>query len=360
MIVRKSFCNLFCMFLLVFSASGMGFGETGDTYSVVLENVESKPFIFALDPKGLAGANPRTSYFYGKIGNFLKNLSESDSGNLKLFIVKGGKSLQLDNLLVGEHLAVGYFDENPEEGKLINGEVPVRVIGITVKRGMERRVIRIEGEPVLLKIKRPEGLSLVSMEEMTSSMMKMGKDRWKDIPKLLSFSGNFLPLYFYRDDTSGYNKMHISLSRFWNRGGTGIDYLKLFRKGDALYILLESKEKISEAVSYFFYIYEERADKSNSATLELKPLIGGKMGGIVLWLDEGNGAGKPLYVGDVTVEGKILEGKVDLKKIPGWLSGSSFEGVSADFSSCYYDSEVGTYEEFPLATLYLKDIPVEF
>ncbi len=341
--------RIFFVFLILFLFSlYFVFGEAGsfDGYSAILTNADrNEPFYFILDPEGLYGANPYTPWFYGRVLSFFKGQYENlDS---KFRVIEPGEAIKINNLLRGMHIIVGFFYNS------VGNLYPIKVVSIEAwGDGKEIKRYVVNREPVIIAVAKGSGLL---------KRFRPEPPKWRGVSSLVSFSYGFKPLFYFtgsfdRNARVGGNpeKKMIAYAHYWAHGGTGLRLVKVYidSSGKRINFYINSRNNFKENTSIFLYIYKRGSKKINDYTIEIKPLFHMRSGGVLLWE---RGKGKPLYLGDLKIDGNNLEGSIAISKLP-W---DDSENIYFELSSCYFDYTSSIYEEFPLTTIDAKNIEVK-
>jgi len=332
----KKYITIIFIFLSLFPLSA-------ENKSITITNSELSPFYFVVDPEELADINPAGPVpIYGLISKFFGSTDRS----IVFSRIDPGETQTIRNLYPGDHLIVGFFKK---ENAL---RYPAGVFGITVRYGTSGVNYILHEKPVLLTVSSNRGILknyFISRENefpVAASAEAMAA---------ASFTAGSKPSYFtlnYR----GTDRVHaISDSGFWGKGGTNLHFFRILAvKRGIIPLRLESYTGFLDNVSYFLYFYTVRNTKeTNRYTIEIKPLFkGSPKGFIVLWR---KGIKNPDIIGFTRTNGLNMYGEIDIKKIPAGLFDFPSKTLSFDLTSCYFDEEEGTYEEFFLASIRLTN-----
>jgi hypothetical protein len=176
------------------------------------------------------------------------------------------------------------------------------------------------------------------------------------LAEIAHFSPTFSPVVFTREAGKDFSVHPISESRYWNRNGTRIAAVSGSRSYDALVLQITSSSGFSKDVSYFFYLFSSRTlGQENSYTVEIKPIVAGRTGGIALLWKKGQKL--PLSIGKVEIDDFSCLFTAQRADIPDELNTNMGDDASADFTAGYFDAPAGMYEEFYYVTLPLSGFP---
>lgn len=175
---------------------------------------------------------------------------------------------------------------------------------------------------------------------------------WQDLPAVASFGEQYDPYYFNRETAGRRETLTVDRSVYWKRGGTQLREIKGILQEDGLYLCIGAQTLFAPQLSIFGYVHLGRQPgQLNRYTLELLPSRRKDGGVVALWSQDG----KAIEAGELVNSGPLLEGRIDLAKIPPDLASAAGQ-ISIDVTTCYYEAASGTYEEFYFTTLYLADL----
>ena len=84
--------------------------------------------------------------------------------------------------------------------------------------------------------------------------------------------------FFTRESKGTFTVLPISGSRAWTQTGTRVTGLSGALENGTLRVSLTVAGGFSQNVSYFFYVFANRAEKENRIALELRPRAGAAAG----------------------------------------------------------------------------------
>ena len=179
--------------------------------------------------------------------------------------------------------------------------------------------------------------------------------------EVASFSATYSPVVFTRESRAGFAVLPLAQSRYWGEPGTRLDSLEGLLRDGVLELTLKTQDGFSPDVSYFFYLFGERAlGRENAVTIELLPLARDGRGACVLWQKAGESSkarAVPRFVGQVTTFGRSCSLALALADLPAEALAAVGDNPSMDLSSCRYDGSKAVFEEFYFTTLHLADFP---
>ena len=183
-----------------------------------------------------------------------------------------------------------------------------------------------------------------------------------DLPaEIASFSATYSPVVFTRESRAGFAVLPLAQSRYWGEPGTRLDSLEGQLRDGVLELTLKTQDGFSPDVSYFFYLFGERAlGRENAVTIEILPMARDGRGACVLWqkTDASSKARAiPRFVGTVTTFGRSCSLVLALADLPAEALAAVGDNPSMDLSSCRYDGTQAVFEEFYFTTLQLADFP---
>jgi hypothetical protein len=174
---------------------------------------------------------------------------------------------------------------------------------------------------------------------------------WQDIPALAAFTRYFNPYYFNRESGAARQRLTIDRSVYWDRGGTRLREIKGTIGEEAFFFYIGADTNFARELSIYGYVYEDRS-RRNRFALELMPARTSDGGYVALWSDDG----EVTEVGVLRNTSFFLECRIPWSELPSELKGANLRELSIDITTCYYEAASGTYEEFYLTTLYLRDL----
>jgi hypothetical protein len=332
---------------------------------VLLNNPESSPFHFVLDPPELASFDPGSSVFASVVYDYF--LETPVSGPTLFRTLAPGATLQLKDLAEGTHLLVGFFELPGRR------DYPVRIMQLLAGGGMAERLYSVYAQPSLFRARagrgRLAGFPQAGSEQAPPSGLEAGAAGasrgqlglaidndfadWEAIPVLRSFA-DYTPRTFLREQIGGGRiELPLEQSRYWQKAGTGLYELKIVDNGPNLYLFLSTRSAMAEGLSIYLY-FQDAQDREgeNRVTVELLPATGTKAGLVALWV-KGHG---PVAAGTLASGVFFLEAALDKATIYGALA-SGPQGGSLELTTGFHDRSSLSYEEFYYTRLALKDLP---
>ena len=173
---------------------------------------------------------------------------------------------------------------------------------------------------------------------------------WIKIPDLVKFSAAYSPGNFSRETGGKQETRKIGESLFWKKGGCQIETVKAFLEDRYLFFMLSSLTEMTEGLSYFFYLFDDR--KANGKRLTVEVPIRKNSGPVFLWLP---GSKNPVTVGSYVRGAFLLEAQIDFGLLPEGIDRDAWSDPSIDLTSCFFDG--GHSEEFFFTTFMARDIP---
>ncbi|HEC61247.1 MAG TPA: hypothetical protein ENI27_03220 [bacterium] len=324
----------------------------GQDNSVLLKNPEQSTFHYIVDPPDLTVFDPSSSIFTSVLFDYFAEGEENFNA------ISANQVQRLENLSEGDHMLVGFFELADAR------EYPVRLLKFQFGGSISERQYTIHREPILLYAQVGRG-KLRGFETSTPAVAaaKTGASvhieidddfsDWEDIPLLASFSNEFRPRSFSREQYGAdFKPFRIDLAKHWNDGGTALAEIKAVADLERIYFYLSTYSVMSENLSIYLYIHPSRQlGQENPLTLEIVPAAGENRPGIVVLWDR---EAKPEIVGSLESGGFFMEASIEK---------DAFEiskYATIDLTTCYYDRRGLYYEEFFFETLFITDIlPVE-
>jgi hypothetical protein len=158
---------------------------------------------------------------------------------------------------------------------------------------------------------------------------------------------------FTRETAGSFDVLPVGQSRGWALTGTRIARLEGARDASGLHLALTVPGGFSEKVSYFLYVFTNRASGATSdMTLEIEPRANGSRAACLLWK---NGGDRPVLLGAATTTGDTVE--VDIGGDAAQAAPLFAANASADLTAGWYDKALGSWEEFYYTTVALADVP---
>lgn len=341
--------------LLAWAAASAG----AQPFSVLLNNPEEADFHFVLDPPELASFDPFSSVFASVVGDYF---AETPATATRFTPLPAGGTVRLEPLTEGAHLVVGFFALPGRR------ELPVRVLNVKAGGGLAERFYSIYTEPSLVKARAGKGrlaafgpaeaaAPLTAAKQPERAVPAISIDNryqdWEAVPALRSFTG-YEPASFTREQYgAGLRVLPLGQAKYWQKAGTALGELKAIENGTNLYFFLSTSSAIAEGLSAFLYFQDPKdPEGENRVTVELVPAAAGKEGLAVLWEKDRS----PLPAGTLASGSFFLEAALSAATLYSALV-SRPEFVSFDLTTCYFDRNSLSYEEFYFATVALKDIP---
>jgi len=173
--------------------------------------------------------------------------------------------------------------------------------------------------------------------------------------QIASFA-SYDPIIFTREVPGDFSVLPIADSRGWKLTGTRITGLSGVIDTMGLHLALSVPGGFSESVSYFFYVFADRAaGQTNTLTMELEPRAEGSLGACLLWQ---KGSPEPRLIGSVQSTPTRIELDIGSDDLNAALGGIASDTLSVDVTSGWYDRALGTWEEFYYTTISTAQIPV--
>jgi hypothetical protein len=363
--------------IIVVSACGaLAFGQSS---AVILENQESSPFYYVLDPKELAGMTAGSPMLATKVSDFFAAAAKQDVFTQ----LAPDAQAKLQGLSDGTHLLVGFF---APEGL---NELPVRVVPVQADSRMGDRFYAIFADPSLLSVPRgvgrlaqfarpaggapagsaaaqaaaaPQGagaaqtaVAAQAMGAAPAQTASAAAATGGPLQLLQSFE-KYTPASFTEEKQNVFDVLPIEKSQSWGHTGTRLQGLwGLLSKGD-LRIAIAVSEGFSEKVSYFFYIFPATSPQStNPLTLELEPRANGIQGACLLW-KQGDATAK--IIGSVKSEAGTVELDISAAQMSSDILATVGDSPVIDLTAGWFDRAIGTWEEFYYGTFSASQIPV--
>ena len=349
--------------------------------AVVIENAEKASFHYVVDPPELTAFDTDSSVFRNVVYDYFAVTPAAADDFAGFQELEPGGLVRFEDLTEGAHLLVGFFVMPGQR------EFPVRVITLQVGGGLDERTYRVYGTPALITARAGRGrigsyaaipataVTAGAESSSTTGLAAAGEtgeapgffrfqidnqyEDWEAIPSFLSFAADRRIEAFTREQYGGaFEVFPLSASRNWGAEGTSVNEIKVVNNRDAVYLYVSTHSTLSPNVSLFLYFHSQqnlkRTGAVNRFTLELVPARAQKPGLVVLW--EQNR--KPLIVGKLASGSFFLEAKIDKGMLHDILTAKP-EITFFDLTTCYYDRQELAFEEYPIATISLAQIPTE-
>jgi hypothetical protein len=333
--------------------------------TVIIQNQEPSTFYYLVDPAALAGLTAGSPLLASKVSDYLAS-SESQPAFTAL---APEAEARLEGLSDGQHLLLGFFAVEQDE-------FPVRVVSLMADSRVGERFYALFADPPQMSVTRGTGRLVgfarpvavaadQTASQTTAQTMQTAPDaaapassavaRSALVP-IAAFSRDYSPVVFTREQGGSFSVLPIGQSRSWQQSGTRIGSVSAAMDSAGLRVSIAVPGGISEKVSYFFYVFSDRAaGKENRLTLELEPRANGSRGACLLWE---KGAASPRLVGTVSTSASEIGLDITAAELPPELSGATAAGTTIDMTSGWYDKSIGSWEEFYFATLSAGQIPV--
>jgi hypothetical protein len=361
--------------VLLLAAGLASIQAQGTTLSI--QNQENAWFYFVVDPPEMKGLVPTSPSLPGRIAQYFSR----ENAGFPFSSLQPFSGLKVEGLPEGTHLLVGFFVIEDRD------EFPVKVLGLQVDGKMGERFYPLYSDPALLSVSRDKGsLARFAREtkkqqqipqqgtaEKTSAPQASARetpaavaetpavapsdsgDKGRAVQPLAAFTTAFRPAIFTRESGDEFQVLGISESRFWGGPGTGLREVRAVLQNGVLRFTVSAQAAFSRNVSYFLYAFDQRGSRSASPlTVEVKPLGPTGPGVAVLWE---RGAASPALFGDAVAVADSITVLLDLSVVPERIWKALGNAPSFDLTSCWFDPEAGTYEEFYLTSFSAADIP---
>lgn len=172
---------------------------------------------------------------------------------------------------------------------------------------------------------------------------------------IAAFASSYAPDYFTREQKGAFDVLPLSESRAWMLTGTQIASLSGFRDSKQLRLALSVPKGFSATVSYFFYLFPQRAaGVENPLTLEIQPRANGARGACLLWE---KGAAAPRLIGTVATSDTSVELDIPSDQLTTDILPAAGAAATIDLTAGWFDKALGTWEEFYYSTFSAADIP---
>jgi len=397
--------------ILILAAGFAGLQAQGTTLS--LQNQENAWFYFLIDPAEIRGLTPSSPSLPGKVAQFFGKESEE----FPFTALQPLAGIKVEGLSQGTHLLVGFFafedrDEFPVrvvslqvDGRMGERFYPIYsdpvLLSVSREKGRLIRFARkdttkpaaqsvvkeetpaVKEEPAAVK---PAASPTVAMTAGTETAAAKPTTAEKTVepastkpepatelpaaakpaavaaegkadafPPIASFTKAYQPEFFTREDGDGLHVLDIAESQCWGKPGTGLQEVRVTLKDGILRLTVLSQAPFAQNVSYFLYAFSDRKPGSVCPfTVEVKPVGKTGPGVAVLWEKD---AKEPLLYGETAAEGNTITVLLDVSALPDRFWQKAGQEPSFDLTSCWFDSDAKTYEEFYLTSFSVSDIP---
>jgi hypothetical protein len=371
-----------------------GPGVFGEAPTVTLQNQESSPFYYVVDPEALAGLSAGSPQLATRVAEFF-----AASAQDPVFASLAPEAqVRLEGLADGPHLLVGYFAVEDQ------GQFPVRVMTLQADSRIGERFYAVYADPALISAARgtgrlagfaplagqaaaataqagaagaegepaaagtagagtaaaaagtsDSGTAAAGTADVPQGAAAVEAAAVDGLQSIATFSMSYDPIVFTRENRGSFAVLPISGSRAWTQTGTRVTGLSGAMQNGTLRVSLTVAGGFSQNVSYFFYVFANRAEKENRIALELRPRAAGSRGACLLWQKGGE---PPRIVGTVTSTDTSVELDVDARQLPPDLEAPGSETPTVDLTAGWYERASGTWEEFYYTTFSLADIAV--
>jgi hypothetical protein len=339
--------------------------------TVIIQNQEPSTFYYLVDPAALAGLTAGSPLLASKVSDYLAS-SESQPAFTAL---APEAEARLEGLSDGQHLLLGFFAVEQDE-------FPVRVVSLTADSRVGERFYALFADPPQMSVTRgtgrlvgfaqPTAVAADQSASQTTAQTMQTMQTMQTAPDatapassavaraalapIAAFSRDYSPVVFTREQGGSFSVLPIGQSRSWQQSGTRIGSVSAAMDSVGLRVSIAVPGGISEKVSYFFYVFSDRAaGKENRLTLELEPRANGSRGACLLWE---KGAASPRLVGTVSTSASEIGLDITAAELAQELSGATAAETTIDMTSGWYDKSIGSWEEFYFATLSAGQIPV--
>ena len=172
---------------------------------------------------------------------------------------------------------------------------------------------------------------------------------WEPHLPLVRFAQPIEPAQFILQTGEGRDRVALSRSHFWGRGGTQLDTVKAVAGKRAVYLKLSSHSQLTPGMSLFLFFYQDRRQASAGYTVEIP--ITDASGWVLLWTE---GSDEPRVIGNYVSDRFVLEAQLRYDLIPQAILGLRLDNAFADIATGF--SGAGRHEEFYHARIYLSSI----
>jgi len=306
---------------------------------IVVQNDEESGLYFMLLPMGDGAAKAFLSDPATGMDHLKRNVSSlkyiPPYGAVR---EEGGKS---PSLLLG-------FFVSPEDEKLPVVSMKIPGIERPAAFGVSKQNIAYAAN------KKPYGFDAweISYRRLSIHLDNRYLD-WLKVPDLAKFSSSYNPGVFSRESGGKQETKKISESLYWKKGGTQIETLKSLIEDRYLFLMISSLSEMTEGLSYFFYLFDDRT-KPETRRLTVEIPLRKRAGPVFLWIP---GRTDPVFIGSYVRGAFLLEAQIDSDLLPDDIRNAEWSVPSADLTSCYFEG--GHSEEFFFTTFSAKDIPVK-
>ncbi|TVR34535.1 MAG: hypothetical protein EA404_02460 [Spirochaetaceae bacterium] len=172
---------------------------------------------------------------------------------------------------------------------------------------------------------------------------------WEPHLPLVRFAQPIQPAEFVLQTEDGRDRVALSRSHFWGRGGTQLDTVKAVAGKRAVYLKLSSHSQLTPGMSLFLFFYRDGRQPSARYTVEI-PITDGS-GWVLLWTE---GSDEPRVIGNYVSDRFLLEAQMRYDLVPQAILGQRLPNAFADIATGF--SGAGRHEEFYHARIYLSSI----
>jgi hypothetical protein len=343
---------------------------------VTLQNEESSTFYYVVDPAPLAGLSAGSPQLASRVADFF---ASPDAEPKFAPLVPDGQ-VQLRDLADGTHLLVGFFAAEDE------ARFPVRVMSLQADSRIGERFYAVYADPALISAARGAGrlaafppLGGQAVAAAPAQKPAAGPGPQPEPPveapaapaaapgptaaaplvepelgSIATFADTYTPGFFTRESKGTFVVLPISDSRAWKRAGTRLSEVSGEVDNGGVRVVLTARDGFSPSVSYFFYVFANRADKENGIALELRPRAVGARGACLLWQ---KGVPAPRIVGTVKSTDTTVELDIDASQVPPEFAPRAGDQPTVDLTAGWYDRGTSTWEEFYYTTFSMADLP---
>ncbi len=247
----------------------------------------------------------------------------------------------------GPSLLLGFF-VSPEDEKLPIVSMKIPGNDKPTAFGVSKQNIAYSGD------KKPYGFDAweISYRRLSIHLDNRYLD-WLKVPDLAKFSASYNPGVFSRESGGKQETKKISESLYWKKGGTQIETLKAMIEDRYLFLMISSLSEMTEGLSYFFYLFDDRT-RPDTRRLTVEIPLRKRAGPVFLWMP---GKTDPVFIGSYVRGAFLLEAQIDSDLLPEEIRNAEWTAPSADLTSCFFEG--GHSEEFYFTTFSAKDIPVK-
>jgi hypothetical protein len=181
--------------------------------------------------------------------------------------------------------------------------------------------------------------------------------QWQSIPDTATFTRQFNPYYFNKEEKGSMKALPISESVFWGYNGTRVKEVKALMAPASFYFYLSTFAPMSRGLIFFMYLHKGRdAGTENEYTIEIDVNDIEGENDVLLWTF---GTDKPSVIGKCKYDTNELQGEVVFARLPEALGKGLVKFYSFDLTTCFFERAKGFYEEFFYTSIWFRDIPTE-